>query len=493
MICSEFTGKWNEETDIVIIGSGFAGLAAAIEAKEAGSSVIIIEKMKGIGGNSTISDGVVAAAQTQMQQKMDIQDSPQKMMQDMMKAGMGLNHPALVETLVNNSGTTFQWSIDSLGVKYMDRVDQFGGHSVPRSCTTEAQSGSVIIRQLLKKVNIFGISIRTKTFLKNILVESDKRVCGVLVKEGYEYPDETSGIGKYIKANKGVIIATGGFSNDVEFRLSHDPRLDYSVDTTNKYSTKGEVLREAMQIGAMPVHLSWIQLAPFATPDEKGYDVGGMFIGYSVLPFGIIVDPTTGERFVNELGDRKQVCDAILSVGNPCIGIADQKGVNASGWNVSRALKKGVVKSFNEIGEIVKTYKISDSQLDDTIKRFNHSFTIGKDELFAKPLLSKAVALGNPPYYCVRIWPKVHHTMGGILINSKAQVVDLENRPIEGLFAAGEVTGGIHGACRLGGCAITECLVFGRIAGKNAAAAPEKAKAPLLPTRSEPRIFILRE
>jgi len=271
MVDNKLMKKWDEEADIIIVGSGFAGLAAAIEAKEAGSSVIILEKMKGYGGNSTISDGLVAAAGTPMQSDKGIADSPQLMFEDMCKAGLGLNQPVLVQTLTEKSRETFQWTIEYLGVKYLNRVDQLGGHSVPRSHTTYNRSGSAIIKQLILKVNDLGIRIRTKMFLKAILIDSEERISGVLVQDGYKYPDTTTGISKCIKAHKAVILATGGFANDIDLRTSQDPRLNYEVGSTNKYSTTGEALREAMRIGAMPVHLSWIQLGPWTSPDEKAY------------------------------------------------------------------------------------------------------------------------------------------------------------------------------------------------------------------------------
>ena len=127
------------------------------------------------------------------------------------------------------------------------------------------------------------------------------------------------------------------------------------------------------------------------------------------------------------------------------------------------------MKKFERIGEIAEFYKIPVASLRDTVERFNSYVAKGCDEDFGKPILSNSEPLDNPPYFCVRLWPKVHYTMGGILINSKAQVIDLTNQPMKGFYAAGEVTGGVHGACRLGSCAIADCLVFGRIAGKNAA------------------------
>lgn len=461
--------KWDEKADVIVIGSGFAGLAAAIEAKEAGSSVIILEKMRGYGGNSAISDGVVAAAATQFQADLKIADTPRLMYDDMLKAGLRLNQPALVQVLTERSTETLQWTIDVLGVEYLDRVDQFGGHSVARCYTTHNRSGSAIIKKLLQKVNNLTMKVRTKVLLQNILLDSEGRVSGVFVREGYEYPDAASGNAKYIKARKALILAAGGFANDINLRTSQDPRLTADIGSTNKHSTTGEALLEAMRIGAMPVHLSWIQLGPWACPDEKGYGIGPEFASYIAFPYGVMVNPATGNRFVNELADRKTRADAILQVGQPCIGIADEEGIRVSGRQIEHCLRKGVVQKFNHIQEIADHYRIPVDPLKITLERFSEYVDQARDKEFGKPILSNARPLRYPPYYGIRLWPKVHHTMGGILINSQAQVLDLSLQPIKGFYAAGEVTGGIHGACRLGSCAIIDCLVFGRIAGKHAA------------------------
>jgi len=314
------------------------------------------------------------------------------------------------------------------------------------------------------------MKIRTKAFLQTILWDSKERICGVLIRDGYEYPDATSGTAKTIKARKAVVLAAGGFANDIELRTSQDPRLTRDIGSTNKYSTTGEALREALRIGAMPVHLSWIQLGPWASPDEKGYGIGPDFASYIAFPYGIMVNPETGSRFVNELADRKIRADAILNIGRPCIGIADQEGIKTSGHPIEHCLRKGVVKKFDQIHEIADYYRIPPHSLKNTIEQFNDYVRHRYDKDFNKPILTAAQPLKFPPYFCIRLWPKVHHTMGGVLINSKAQVLNLSLRPIKGLYAAGEVTGGIHGACRLGSCAIIDCLVFGRIAGRNAAA-----------------------
>jgi flavocytochrome c len=461
--------SWDEETEVIVIGSGFAGLAAAIEAKNAGNSVIILEKMKGYGGNSVISDGVVAVPGTAFQENAGIKDTPQLMLEDMLEAGLNLNHPELVGTLVEHAADTFQWTIDYLGVTYRDQVLRLGGHSIPRTHITGKNSGSEIIKKQIEKVKSLGIRVRTRVCLENILKDSDERVCGVTVREGYQFPDQSSGVRKFIKAKKGVVLATGGFASDVEFRSIHDPRLTDNVDSTNKYSTTAEALKEALRIGAMPIHLSWIQLGPWTSPDEKFYGIAPEFSDYIVFQFGIMVDPQTGKRIVNELDDRKVMSDAILNTGHPCIGIADARGVEVSGYRVDHCLRKGIAKAFSQISDIAEHYEIPSRELMESIESYNSYVDEKLDPIFGKPILDNAEPLSNPPYYCIRLWPKVHHTMGGVLINGEAQVLNLSKQPIKGFYAAGEVTGGVHGASRLVSCAIIDCLVFGRIAGKNAA------------------------
>jgi flavocytochrome c len=460
---------WEDESDVVVIGSGLAGLAAAVEAAQAGCSVVVLEKMKACGGNSSISDGVMAAAGTAMQKNAGIEDSPDTMYGDMMKAGEGLNQPGLVRIVVQNAEDAFIWTRDYLGVKYLDRVDQFGGHSVPRCYTTDKRSGSAIIKQMLAKLGVLGIRLKTSTQLQTILTDDEGRVCGVQVREGYAYSRKDSGRMMAIKARRGVVLATGGFANDIPFRTAQDPRLDKRIGSTNKFSTTSEGLREAMRIGALPVHLSRIQLGPWTSPDEKGYGIGPDFGSYIAFPFGIVVNPATGRRMVNELADRKTRADAIMATGNPCIGIADQQGIQRSGRTIDHCLKKAIVKVFSSLEEIADQYSIPWEPFRNTVERFNRSVSNRHDDEWGKPIVEGTAPLDSPPFYCMRMWPKIHHTMGGILINAKAQVLDLSKRPLPGLYAAGEVTGGIHGACRLGSCAITECLVFGRIAGQQAA------------------------
>jgi len=460
---------WNEIVDIVVVGSGFAGLAAAIEARNSGASVLVLEKMKAPGGNSVISDGGIAAAGTALQKKYGFDDSPELMYEDMMRAGLGLNYPELAREVAEKSNEVFQWSIDYLGVEYMDRVDHFGGHTVHRCYTAANRTGATIIDRQVAKAAEIGVDLRLGTSLKTFILDPEGGVSGVSVLDDYNYKTPGKGTVRNIKAKKAVILATGGFGSDIAFRVSQDPRLTEEIDTTNKLFATAEALKEALRIGASPVHLSHIQLGPWTSPDEKGFGVGPVFSDYVVFLYGIVVDPATGKRFVNELSDRKILSDALLEIGHPCVGIADSRAVESQGWDISRGLKNSVIRKFDRIEDLAEAYEIPAGEFQATIERYNGYVEDRIDREFGRVVLPDASPIAQPPFFGMRLWPKVHFTMGGVQINIRAQVINLDQEPMKGLYAAGEVTGGIHGACRLGSCAITECLVFGRIAGSNAA------------------------
>ncbi|MFW5861581.1 MAG: flavocytochrome c [Spirochaetota bacterium] len=460
--------RWDETFDVIVVGAGFAGLTAAIEASNAGARVVVLEKMKAPGGNSIISDGGVAAAGTRLQEQHGIEDSPELFYNDMLKAGLGLNHPGLLRVLTQNAAEAFRWSEEYLGVEYMDRVDRFGGHSVNRCYAAAGITGATIIRVMLKKVKELGIPLRKSTCLEKIIFNG-QRVSGLTVREGYNYKDPEAGRVQHLQADRAVILTTGGFGADVEFRAVQDPRLTGKIDTTNKPFATAEVLVEAMRLGAAPVQLSHIQLGAWASPDEKGFGSGPQFADYIGFLFGIIVHPDTGKRFVNEQADRRVLGDAILNAGRPSVCISDHAAVEHSGWDISRALERNVVRTFDTLEGLAAHYGLSADALSETITKFNDVVEAGVDDEYGRPILHDSIPINRPPFYAMRLWPKVHYTMGGLQINEEARVIDLDHRPVPGLYAAGEVTGGVHGACRLGSCAITDCLVFGRMAGRNAA------------------------
>jgi flavocytochrome c len=467
--------KWDETYDVVVIGSGFAGLAAAYEAKKAGASVVVLEKMRTPGGNSIINGGVVSAAGSPMQEKEGIKDSPELMFKDMLTAGLQLNHPELAKMVADRSNATVQWTINELGVKYKDKLTQEGGHSVPRMYSTYNQSGSAIVQQQLLKLKELGVVPKMQSLLTQIYRDSDGRVKGVQIREKYIFPNADSGKIKNIKARKAVVMATGGFGNDVAFRTVQDPRLTAEFPSTNQPGATAESHREALRIGCTPIQLSWIQLGPWGSPDEKGMGLSPFFAQLCAAMYGLWVDTKTGKRFVNELADRKIRADAIIRVGNKCIAFTDAFGYSLGEKLIAEAMpvliERGVVKKYATLEDMAAGYNCPIAPLKETIETFNKGVLAGKDAEWGRYLQKNQKPLGPGPWYALRLTPKIHHTMGGVNINAKAQAMDVvTDKPIPGLYAAGEFAGGVHGAVRLGSAAVIDCLVFGRVAGQNAAA-----------------------
>mgnify|MGYP002398200627 CR=1 FL=1 len=461
---------WDEEYDVVVVGSGFAGLAAAIEAKQAGAETIVLEKMRIPGGNSAISGGLVAVAGSPLQQREGIEDSPEQMLIDMKIAGMDLNYPELARIVAEQSPAVLDWTQQTLGVEYSDNLNYLGGHSVPRTYVTANGTGSGIVQPLLAKCRELAIPVQMKTLLCSLLKNEAGRIEGVEVRRDFLFPNKDSGQLRSIRAKRAVVLACGGFGHDVEFRLTQDPRLTGKIDSTNHMGATADGLVVALQAGATPVHLSWIQMGPWASCDEKGWGVGSMFTLLAGFPYGIMVDAKTGKRFVNEGSDRKLRTDAMLIKYRTPVAIVDSEGVK-NATTLESCLKRGVVKAFDSIEKLAAFNQIPLSALRETLERYHLSLAHGRDVEFDKPLAADLKPIENPPFYSIRLLPKVHHCMGGVQINSRAQAIGLtDHQPIPGLYAAGEITGGIHGASRLGSTAIVDCLVFGRIAGKNAAA-----------------------
>jgi flavocytochrome c len=459
---------WDEHTDVIVVGSGLAGLSAAVEASKANAAVIVFEKMKITGGNTRISDGGLAAPRNYLQQKNKIEDSPERFYDDMWRAGLGLNHPELLRIVAEQASEAIEWTINELGVTYLDRLDRFGGHSVARCLTTRHHSGKDLVKALAARLRTLEVDIRTRWRLSEILTDAGGVVRGVRMQSGYPPSGENSCVVKNIRATRAVVLATGGFARDVEFRKLQNPRLDASVGSTNHQGATAEGLIAALHIKAAPVHLSWIQTGPWGCADEPGYGKGARFASYSVYPGGILVDPATGCRIVNEWADRRVRSDAIFNTGRVCVGIVDAEGAKTDLQSLTHCLKKGKVKRFEDLGSLARAYGMP-AALKASVDEYNRNIVENRPDPLGKPLDKGARPLSHPPYYAIRLWPKVHYTAGGIGINAKAQVISLQNQPIPRLYAAGEVCGGIHGASRLGSCALTECLVFGRIAGREAA------------------------
>lgn len=477
--------KWDESFDVVVVGSGFAGLAAAYEAKKAGASVVVLEKMQTPGGNSIINGGIVAAAGSPLQDKLGVKDSSALMAKDMLKAGLGLNHPALVKLISEKSTETVLWTISELGVKYLDNeLVQEGGHTVKRSYKTYNSSGSAIVLPQLEKLKGLGVEPRLEVFVSKIFRDKDGRVKGVQVREGYEFPKADTGKVKNIKARKGVVLAHGGFGQDVAYRMLQDPKLTAKFECTNQPGATAELWREASRIGCNLIQADWIQVGPWASPDEKGFGLAPHFAQEAASMYGIWLDTATGKRFIDELANRKLRADMIMMLmneGHQCIAMADAKGVSKLTPGVMDKLQqRGVVKAFKTLEEVAAAYNMPKEAFLETVAKYNNNIRTSdpkdpKDDIKNSTKLSPgSQPLETAPFYVSRLLPKIHHCMGGIVTNTLAEALDiLSDKPVPGLFAAGEATGGVHGAVRLGSCAVIDCLVMGRAAGVNAA----KAKA----------------
>ena len=268
--------------------------------------------------------------------------------------------------------------------------------------------------------------------------------------------------------NRGVVLATGGFSADVKFRAAQNPSFSENIMTTNQPGATAEVLKETHKIGAMSVQLSRIQLGPWTSPDETGFGKAPFFCLGAGFPYGIIVDPDTSNRFVDELGDRYTRSMAILKdVGHPVICLTDTQGAQHSlEKNMTKC--EPAVKSYSTIAELADAYGMNPGVLQLTVDEYNAGVEQGKDS-FGKPLRGDLLPIVKPPFYATRLWPKVHHTCGGVHIDEEARILNIDGHPIGGLFGAGEFAGGVHGGDRLGSCETLNCLSFGRIAGHNAA------------------------
>ena len=474
--------KFDEEWDVVIIGSGFAGLAAGIKASERGNKVLILEKMGRVGGNSVVNGGIFAVPGSELQKKNGVKDSKEIFIADCVKAGLGLNHVELLEVLADRAVDTFNFTVKH-GAKYLDKLILEGGHSVPRTYYTENTSGSGIVQPLVesfKKTD--GCELRTRTKFDDFVTDESGRVVGVTVRENYKFDkdlfsddrENKGGDKKIIKAKKGVILASGGFCSDKFFRKLQDPRAVPEFDTTNHPGATAGALISAFKVGALPVQIGWIQYIPYKCPDEKGNGITSKFAAQASFRYGFSVDPKTGKRYMNELADRKIRADAMFKIIdakansypiNLCDSVAAAKLVPS---DLENPMNNGVIKKFDTLEELAAFYKMPAGELTKTAERYNGFVASGVDEDFGKPMkLTDGITVSKPPFYAMRGAPKLHHTMGGVKINTKAQVLNIDDEPIAGLYAAGEVTGGTHGASRLGSCAILDCLTFGMIAGEN--------------------------
>jgi len=253
---------------VAIVGSGYAGLAAAIEASNIlpRELILVFEKMDKPGGNSVMNAGQIAVVGSDQQLIAGIEDTVELMMDDMLRAGVDLNHPNLIRTMIEQSNETVEWTQSELGVQYRTRVTQLGGHSVPRTLSTLNACGEDIIGPMIDKVDSKdNVELILETAFESFVMSDDGHVLGIRTKSIVDDHVET------VLCERGVVLASGGFGADVAFRSVQNPSYDRTVMSTNQPGATAEVMKEALKIGAMSVQLSRIQLGPWTSPDETGF------------------------------------------------------------------------------------------------------------------------------------------------------------------------------------------------------------------------------
>jgi len=455
---------WDLTVDVVIVGSGFAGLSAAVEASSKGLKVIVLEKMHHYGGNSRISGGGYCSwdSKLKLREKNSLgEDSPQLHLADTLKGGSFYNVPTLVDRMVREAPDGLNWLIDA-GIEFESTLHHIGAHSTARSYQEKNRSGAAIVEALYKLAVKNGVVISLDSKVDRFWREDAN---GPVT--GLRYLDENTQ--KNIQSLKGIVLASGGYARDTELVLQNNPRLGCGYLCSNHSGATGEIVRYAREIGADSLHMEFIQLFPCADAGSGLIDRTALDC-YSGAGLGAVYVNKEGLRFVNELAGRDEVSDAqLLHQSKPTWAILNKDIFDHLDTPIElldRRVESKRLEVGNTIEELSAKTGINEAALVTTINEHNAVLKNMLRDKFNKPLSAQMRTIAKGPYYAAAQWPSVHFCMGGLRINKDAHVLDIWGNRIPKLFAAGEVCGGVHGANRLGGNAIPECIVFGRIAGR---------------------------
>ena len=491
-----------ETVDVVVVGAGGAGMTAAITATDAGKKVIVVESQPIAGGNSVRSTGGMNAAKTPYQDKNEFKeaagvektlataaekfadnetitalaatvksqwdayqanpqgyfDSVELMELDTLIGGKGKNNPELVKTLAENSADAIEW-LASIGAE-VKNVGAFGGASVKRIHRPVNADGKVTA------VGAYIVPILEKNLQdRNVQFLFDTTANEIIMKDGKAVGIKATGKdGHKVTINaKSVVIATGGFGANAEMVEKYKPELK-GFATTNAEGAQGQGIEMATAVGAATVDMDQIQIHPTVHIEEDG---NAHLITEGLRGDGAILVNAEGKRFYDEVSTRDKVSAAIIAQPDKSAWlVVDQSMVDKSAV-IAGYIKSGYTVTGATYEELAKAMGVDEATFVSTMNTWNQAVEAKSDAEFNRT--SFANPLTAAPYYAIKITPAVHHTMGGIVINPKAEVLNEKGEVISGLFAAGEVTGGVHGANRLGGNAVADFVVFGRIAGQSAA------------------------
>lgn len=451
--------------DVVVIGAGGAGFSAAIEAKNAGANVVLLEKMPAVGGNSLISGAEMNAAKNWVQPQLGINDdSPELHAEDTYKGGDMKGDMNVIKVMTHNALDAAKWCRDYLGVRFEDdNLFFFGGHSRKRALIPVGHTGTEFITKFQAKADELGIPVITNMKAEELIKDKSGRVVGVKAT--------MNGASYTFNAKGGVVLATGGFGANPEMVKKYNPKIDERFKTTDAPGTTGEALYMAERAGAQLVNMGYIQTYPICDP------ISGVIELIADARFdGAIMLNQEGKRFVEELQRRDVLSEAILKqTGGYCWVLWNDKigsisnTVKEHPTEYEAFTKQGIMATCDDLKCVADFTKIPFDSLKGTVNRVSSMTGKGNDKDFNHR--SGLVDMTQGKYYVIKAVPSVHHTMGGVRINEKAQALTAEGKAIPGLWAAGEVTGVTHGTNRLGGNAYTDIIVFGRIAGKAAAEA----------------------
>lgn len=436
-----------ERTDVVVIGAGASGISAAIEAKQAGLSVILLEKMPRIGGNSQRATGGMNAVNSQLQIEEGIIDNEKSYLADTLEAGHYQNDPDLAKLLVDKSGQALDWLI-GFGADLTD-LGRLAGHRVDRTHRPSggAPVGSEVVGVLGDQVVRLGINLRVENKVIQLLKE-DNRVTGVLVRneEGREYK---------IMADA-VVIASGGFGGSSERFVFYNPDLK-GFKTTNHAGATGDYIDLVADLPIDLIDMDKIQAHPTVEPHF------GILITEAIRGNGGILINMEGNRFTDEMAFRDILSEEMRQQPQGKNYLIFDESIRNGLSAADAYIDMHLTKEAGSIEEMAQILGIDTAAFIRAIDRYNGFVAGGADDDFQRRDLPVRL---RPPFYAILVQPGIHYCMGGLPINANAQVLGRDGMPIQGLFACGEATGGIHGNNRLGGNSMTDAIVFGRIAGQ---------------------------